>query len=388
MTKKRVVIAYTNTGSGHKTPAEAVAYALEEKYPGKYDIILSDFFADAGQISFNRIICNAWNWLLRHPRLNFFNILLTSMLAPGIHNFLPIAYRRAWAGGMKYLRQLNPDIVFTTHFYCQNVAVDARRFHNLKYPIITLNPDSFETFALWDKRGDLFMVNSDQARNRALHWGHEPDRTIILPQALRKDFNSTEIPSKKQARQQLGIDDYFTLFLSDGGQGIGIMLSVVKKLITSGEQLNAICICGRNERLYNDLMALTANSGKVNLSIYRYTDQIATLLAASDLFVGKGGPASVIEASKTGLPVVITYMVNTAEIYTKDFFIQKELGWYCKNPREVLSIVRNFKNNPDKYNQIVKHIKEAKEFSANGSPMIAEIINQAIENPTYLTPNT
>ncbi|MGL5722726.1 MAG: glycosyltransferase [Brevinema sp.] len=387
MAKKRVVIAYTNTGSGHKTPAEAVALALEEKYPGKYDIILSDFFADAGQISFNKMICDAWDWLLARPRLNFFNILLTSMLAPSMHKFLPTFYRKAWEGGMEYLKKLNPDVVFTTHFYCQNVAVDARKRYNLHYPVITLNPDSFETFALWDKRGDLFMVNSDQARNRALHWGHHPNRTIIVPQALRKSFDPSQIPSKAFARKQLELADYFTLFLSDGGQGIGIMLPVVKKLIASGETLNAICICGRNEKLYNELSALKSHGGAVHLSVYRYTDQIATLLAASDVFVGKGGPASVIEASKMGLPVVITYMVNTAETHTKDFFLQKGLGWYCKKPSQAITVINRFKNNPELYNQVVKHIKDAKEFSANGSPIIAEAISQAVENPEYLTPN-
>ncbi|MGL5721312.1 MAG: glycosyltransferase [Brevinema sp.] len=387
MTKKRVVIAYTNTGSGHKTPAEAVAHALEEKYPGKYEIILSDFFADAGQITFNKMICDAWDWLLGHPRLNFFNILLTSMLAPGMHNFLPILYRKAWEGGMDYLKKLNPDVVFTTHFYCQNVAVDARKRHKLHYPIITLNPDSFETFALWDKRGDLFMVNSEQARKRALHWGHQPDRTIVVPQALRKDFDPTQIPSKDNARKQLGLENCFTIFLSDGGQGIGIMLPVVKKLIASGEHLNAICICGRNEKLYNEISTLKAHGGAVKISVYRYTDQIATLIAASDIFVGKGGPASVIEASKMGLPVIITYMVNTAETHTKEFFLQKGLGWYCKKPSQAITVINRLKNNPELYNQVVKHIADAKEFSTNGSPIIAEAISQALDNPEYIIPN-
>lgn len=384
MEKKHILITYTNTGGGHKVPAEAVAAALEEIYPNQYRITLSDFFADAGETGFNKFICTGWDWLLAHPTINFFNIKLSQILAPITHLFLPILYHRVWKSSMAYLDKIKPDLVFTTHFYCQNIAIDARTRYKLNYPLITLNPDSFETFALWDHRGDVMLVHSEMAYKNALRWRHKPEHLMIVPQALRKSFDTPKGFDKKAIRRALGLDEgRFTLFFSDGGQGIGAMEEFLQSVIDSRMRLNVICICARNEALLQRLNALGTNPGNICLKAFGFTNNMAELLAAADLFIGKAGPASVIEALKMKLPAIITYAVNTAETNTRSFFTQQKMAWSCSKASLLPDMIKNLIDRPQEYQEAVRAI-EASHFFDNGSPIIARIISEAAENPSSL----
>lgn len=381
MDKKHILITYTNTGSGHKTPAEAVASSIEELYPGKYQITISDFFLDAGEVFFNDAICKGWNWLLARPKVNFFNILLSKMFFPVTYLFLPFFAYWSWKQSMRYIKNINPDIIFTTHFYCQNVAVDAKKKYRLAYPIITLNPDTFETFPQWDRRGGLFLVHSEIARERALFLRHKAKNIRIVPQALRKSFDDQKKFDKAALKKKYGLDpQYFTLFMSDGGQGIGRMEACFEALLASNIALNIICICGRNEKLYKKLMLLKEKKShpKIKILVFSYTENMAELLAAADLFSGKGGPASVIEALKMKIPVVVTYEVNTAEVNTRRFFCKQGMAWKSKKPKELPALVESFQNNPELLQNAKKAI-EASDFFANGSPVIAKMIVNLLE---------
>ncbi len=48
MARKKIHFAMIEAGGGHKTPALAVVEALEENFPGKYEIKVLDFIKDLG----------------------------------------------------------------------------------------------------------------------------------------------------------------------------------------------------------------------------------------------------------------------------------------------------------------------------------------------------
>lgn len=383
MKKPHIFIAYTNTGSGHKTPAYAIAESIENLYPGKYTVTVSNFFTDAGLKEFDSFICRAWNWMLKHPYICRLQISISHMLFPIAHRYLPVFQHRVWRTSMAYIHSIQPDIVFTTHFFCQTIAVDAKKKYKLSYQIITLNPDTFETFPQWDKRGDLLLVNSSIAERKARLLGHRLNKILKVPQALRNDFNKQHF-NKEDLQKKYGLrPNIFTLFMSDGGQGIGSMEPCIRKIMESDLKFNIIAVCGRNSNLYKNLLQLQNSNSNIQLLVFSYVDFIAELMHASDIYVGKGGPASVIEALKTKLPVIITYAVNTAEINTQKFFRRRGLVWACRKPKKLVKLIEFLQKNPTHLEKVKKRIKNS-DFFDNGSDLIANIIIQAVHDPEFI----
>ena len=68
MARKKIHFAMIEAGGGHKTPAVAVVEAMEELYPGKYDIKLLDFMRDLGCTDLDEAHKKVWKYALVNKR--------------------------------------------------------------------------------------------------------------------------------------------------------------------------------------------------------------------------------------------------------------------------------------------------------------------------------
>ncbi len=82
-----------------------------------------------------------------------------------------------------------------------------------------------------------------------------------------------------------------------GGQGSMQMLRIAKAL----QERQLILLCGRNEALAEALRRLKRPAPHAALG---FTREVSRLMALSDWFIGKPGPASLSEAVRRGLPVL------------------------------------------------------------------------------------
>ena len=73
---------------------------------------------------------------------------------------------------------------------------------------------------------------------------------------------------------------------------------------------------------------------------------MATYLAASDVFVGKAGPASVYEAVVVGRPALVTGYAGLNEVGVARLVEERGLGRYVRTPEELLQEVRRYALDP------------------------------------------
>jgi processive 1,2-diacylglycerol beta-glucosyltransferase/1,2-diacylglycerol 3-beta-galactosyltransferase len=99
---------------------------------------------------------------------------------------------------------------------------------------------------------------------------------------------------------------------------------------------------GRNEALKKELKTLRTSG----LRIEGFVEDMATYLAASDVFVGKAGPASIYEALVVGRPTLVTGYAGLNEIGVARFVERQRLGRYVKTPRMLLEEVRRYASDP------------------------------------------
>jgi UDP-N-acetylglucosamine:LPS N-acetylglucosamine transferase len=120
--------------------------------------------------------------------------------------------------------------------------------------------------------------------------------------------------------------------------------------------LQVVVIAGRNERLKAELRAL--GTGKNVLRIEGYVEDIATYLAASDVFVGKAGPASVYEAIVVGRPALVTGYAGLNEVGVARLVEERGLGRYVGTPGGLLEDVRRYALNPALLENVARRCRE------------------------------
>ncbi len=86
-----------------------------------------------------------------------------------------------------------------------------------------------------------------------------------------------------------------------------------------------IFLCGRNERLQKKLEAMRTPFTKIAVG---FTNDVASYMRVSDVFIGKPGPRSVSEALATGLPVIVERSAKTMVQgrYNVDWIEQERVG--------------------------------------------------------------
>jgi 1,2-diacylglycerol 3-beta-galactosyltransferase len=132
-------------------------------------------------------------------------------------------------------------------------------------------------------------------------------------------------------------------------------LALVRALLDSDVPLQVVVIAGRNEGLKKKLRAL--GMGKNLLRIEGYVEDMATYLAASDVFVGKAGPASVYEAVIIGRPALVTGYAGLNEVGVARLVEERGLGRYVRTPEELLQEVRRYALDPALLEEVARRCR-------------------------------
>ena len=105
------------------------------------------------------------------------------------------------------------------------------------------------------------------------------------------------------ARQALGLDAAERAVLVVAGSwGVG-GLQATWRALTADRRFTPVVVCGRDERLRQEVTALAAGAPG-NSVVIGWTDQMPALMAACDALVENAGGLTSLEAMRAGLPVV------------------------------------------------------------------------------------
>ncbi len=320
--KARVFFATIAAGGGHVATARALAEALHADYPEEFETRVSDVMAEFGAAGLDRGHKASWKALLRRPRLVRLGQRLTDA-APALTRASQGLALDAFARGIaRELNELGPDLVVANHGWLATVFAAARNRYGLRAPVVVYATEPFDASALWSEpRGELLLAPSLAARDDLVRLGVKPERIKVVGYPVRQAFLSP--PSRAAARAHLGLEEGFTILLSLGAEGLaGRAPAMVKRLLDTGSRL--LVLTGRNAALKAELDELATR--RPGLVPYGFTDEMPTLLAASDIVVGKAGPASTMEALAVGRPVLVTAYAGLNELAVVRFLEAHELG--------------------------------------------------------------
>ena len=159
--------------------------------------------------------------------------------------------------------------------------------------------------SFWIERQPQYLIcGTEKAREQALAMGHAPERVFLTSGMILnpKYYASVEVDREREL-EALGLDPKLpTALIMFGGEGSARMLEIARLLNASWHQLQIIAICGKNEKLRQELQGMRR---RLPMHVEGFTREVPRFMKLADFFIGKPGPGSISEAVIMGLPVIV-----------------------------------------------------------------------------------
>ena len=381
MEKIKVLFPFVEAGFGHIMTERSICDAFEKKYGDYCQVIRCNFYQDSGSPAMKKFEERLVSEVRKYSKYNVYgyaSILAMNIFGSKISSWFVMekVVKGAYKDCVKYMEALAPDVVVSTHWATNYYAVKSSK---KPYTVMYI-PDAHAN-ALFRYHADLSLISMKEGYDRARRFKrrYNGDNFKLAPFAIRgQAFEVTG--TKQELRQKLGHDDKFTLYITEGGYGIGMAEELCKMLIEEDLPISVIVVCGKNPELYERLSKLKS---KGNLSFYPYgfCENVLELIASSDLYLGKSGNG-LAEAAFYGVPIVVTHSSNDIEkLIAEHYVTHVKDAIRIFNSKKCLEFIKGAINGSQEYLELKKHVKPREEFGGEG---IADIIFEEINKKFHL----
>ena len=157
--------------------------------------------------------------------------------------------------------------------------------------------------------------------------GLPADRITVSGIPVKAVFSQAVEREAVLARYQLR-PDVPTLLISAGAAGGAYTQAIVAQTLRMHNAFQAVVVCGRNERLKDEITALVAPHAD-RYRVVGYTTDMPDLMRVATLFVGKPGGLSSSECMAAGLPMVLINPIPGQEVRNSDFLLEEGAAVRC-----------------------------------------------------------
>lgn len=343
-----VLFATIAAGGGHVATARAMAEAVSTVSAGALATRVSDVMAEYGPRDLDARHKASWKALLGRPAL----VRNSQRLMDAVPALSRAAQGRLLQGFTKAITQaLNreaPALIVVNHGWLATAFADARARHGLKSKVVVFATEPFDASALWSApSAETVLAPSAAAAEDLRRLGVSPSALHVSGYPVAERF--TKAPEKSAARASLGLSDGFVVLMSLGAEGVasGDALAAALELGRAG--CNVLCATGRNVDLAARVEAAAREQGVQDLvSALGFVERMEVPLAASDVMVGKAGPASTMEALAVGRPVIAATYAGLNEMAVVRFLESTSLGEHAGSFAALPAVVSRWRSSPDR----------------------------------------
>ena len=177
-------------------------------------------------------------------------------------------------------------------------------------------------------------------------------------------------PSRGESRMKLGLDPEKPVVVVQGG-GLGIHTTELARTLLGGtDRVQVLVQAGSNKRALEKLRAMSCEFGE-RLKVSEWTDEMYLALSAADVVVGKPGGLTLAECLACGRPLLAVGSTGGQETMNVKFLEQEGVGWEVTED-EVVEAVISLLQDGDKLRQI-----EQRAFSIGeraGAERVADLV--------------
>jgi 1,2-diacylglycerol 3-beta-galactosyltransferase len=334
---KRILIAFSDSGGGHRSAGEAIAERLTANYSQQVAVEMVDVLKDYAPYPLNRL--PAWYpAMIRYGAWAWGTGFWVSNGAARVR----VINRLVWyyvRGAVRRLMQEHPaDLVVSVH----PLLVDPllRGLGSPRPPFVTVVTDLVSGHKWWyHPQADLCLVPTEAARAEAQQCGlrTEKIRVVGLPVAAR--FGGVA-PDKMALKAKLGWDRQKPVVLLVGGsEGMGPIYAVAHAISEAELPCELVVVAGRNRALYERLRAL---HWKTPTRIYGFVTEMPDFTRAADVLVTKAGPGALGEAFAAGVPLILYNYISGQEAGNVAYVVEQKAGVWAATSARVVEALRRW----------------------------------------------
>ncbi len=353
----KILITYASAGAGHRKAAEALHDYIKANDPNA-DVTLIDILVHANPI-YRFFYTWGYSFLINHGKWLWhlaFYLTYARKLRKSLRAGARVVDRISSNSFILFLREKNPDYIISTHFLASECATFVKRAGAINSRLLTVITD-FGVHPFWVSKGtDIYVVASEATKNRLMRLGVEADKIRVLGIPVHPAFTRTY--DKTEVRKRLGLQvDRFTVLMVTGSFGVGPLAGITDDL--AGE-VQLIVVCANNTALYQKLK----RAKYPNVLVLGFVDNMAELMAASDLIITKPGGLTIAEVLASELTPLFISPIPGQE--TENIKVLKEYGIGASVPTtEILRrTVRDYKRHPLKLDAGLEYIRALRKTAA------------------------
>jgi UDP-N-acetylglucosamine:LPS N-acetylglucosamine transferase len=234
-----------------------------------------------------------------------------------------------------------PDLVVSTYPMISGGLAWLRRRGRLPGRAVAVVTDvAVHPFWVWPDLDETWtLLPASQAQARAV----APRADVrVVPAAVDRRFRPGDPVA---ARIATGVrPDAFVVLVTGGSLGFGGLETVVDAVLAGGQGVQAVVLCGRNERLRARL--LTRGLPVDRLVALGWTDRVAEAITAADVVVTTAGGMIATEALAVGRPVLFAAPIPGHGRAGAAMAAAAGLAVVCPTSAEVTAVVRRLQGDP------------------------------------------
>ncbi|WP_418792454.1 MGDG synthase family glycosyltransferase [Phosphitispora sp. TUW77] len=311
---KRILFFSVSIGSGHDLAAEAAAGEVISRSPGCRTMIV-DTFKYINPV-LNKVVAGSYMESLK------FN--------PKIWGYL---YNQAEAGDKfidlnhilsklvsvkmeKLIKQMDPQAIICTHAFPAGILSILKSKLEFQIPLIAVMTD-YTTHPFWVHENiDMYVLPCEEIKYQIKEYGIDEQKIMCTGIPLRQQF--AQKINKQEARKKLGLEPEITLMVMGGGLGLGEIEGIINTLGNADINLQILALTGKNDKLSKALHLLKTEN---KIKIFGYIDNVAEIMAASDLIITKPGGLTTAEVLAQQLPMIIINPLPGQEDRNTEFLL-------------------------------------------------------------------
>lgn len=341
----RILILHASAGHGHQKAAEAIREGLLASGLKESEVSLHDSLDDTPPW-FKKLYTSIYYYSVKHTP-GLWGMAYSGSEHPFLYQklILPVRRRNNNFVGKRLLERVKeekPDVVLCTHFFAPELLGRAKIRGEISPFLVSVVTD-FIPHTFWANPGtDHYWVMSEEGEKNLEARGIPSERITaggipILPR-FRPQGRKIEVRKKEGLEE-----NRFTLLVTSGSFGLGPTVEVLDALSDFGTTLQAVVVCGRNEKLR---LSLENKKYPFPVKLYGFVSHMDDLMEASDLIVAKPGGATTSESLAKGVPMVVLEPIPGQEAGNAQLLKKRNASFFLGKPEDIRIILKGILDFP------------------------------------------
>jgi 1,2-diacylglycerol 3-beta-galactosyltransferase len=331
--KKKVLILTADAGFGHRSAANAVAAAIEEKYPDELSYEIINPLDDRRTPAFLRDSQTDYTkWVRNVPELYRFGYDASDALVPTalLESSLSVLLNDVMRD---ILKKSQPDVILNTYPMYPPALTPIFRIKRYKVPLFTSITDLSTVHRLWfHRKVDGCLVPNSLVADLATSYGVNPEKVTITgipvnPSVVR------ETRSKNEIRAELGWTPDIPTILAVGSKRVERLIDTLNIINHFGAPLQIAVVAGKDEHLLEELSYFNWH---IPAHVYDFVENIPLMMHASDLIICKAGGLIITESLACGLPMILIEIIPGQETGNAEYATALGAADLADSPVEIL----------------------------------------------------